>query len=414
MLNDTLEPLREAAPRFVTVTLDVTRRDPASEDDLRLRWREAASELERRGVDRAVRSALEDIALAPTGMGGDTTRTVVAGPDGQVLLDAVLPGRPGRPGVVVGPVPDVRAIVSADNAHVGHVVLRLDRTGADMEVVGPLGLHEQDVEVDGDHDVIHKPSAGGWSQRRIQSRVEDSWERNAGEVAERLDAVVRRHRPAAVLAMGDDHAFSALEHHASGAVRAVLTRLDTGGRGPGTSEAAEEEAVREALERHRARELADQLDRLTEQTARQQAGVVGLADVASALRRGQVERLLLRDGALSDTTVGVESAPTDIRPVGSGSGSESGSESGPESGSESLSEPAPGAGGSAVPADVALVWAALSTDAEVTVLDAEDERLGQGVAAILRWFDPATEHEDQAPPSMPGHGEAPGTSTSPD
>jgi hypothetical protein len=394
MLNDTLEPLRDASPQFVTVTLDVTRRDRASEDDLRLRWREAAAEMERQGVDRAVRSVLEDVGLAPTGMGGDTTRTVVADPEGRVLLDAVLPGRPGHPGVVVGPAPDVRSIVSADNAHVSHVLLRVDRTGADIEVVGPLGVHERDVEVAGDHDVIHKPSAGGWSQRRIQSRVQDSWERNAGQVAERLDAVVRRHRPAVVLAMGDDHAFSALEHHASGAVRAVLTRRAPGGRAPGPSRPAAAAAVREALQQHRAEELAQQLDRLTEQTARQQAGVVGLADVASALGRGQVERLLLRDGALTDTTVGLGTAPTDIRPVE------------PESASES--------DGGAMPADVALVWAALSTDAEVTVLDAEDERLGQGVAAILRWFDPATAHDEQAPPSMPGHGEAPGTRSGPE
>ena len=60
-------------------------------------------------------------------------------------------------------------------------------------------------------------------------------------------------------------------------------------------------------------------------------------------------------------------------------------------------------GGQQVRADTALVWAALGSDAGVTVLVDDDPALEDGIGATLRYFDRSTPRE--AVPSMPGHGE---------
>jgi len=64
--------------------------------------------------------------------------------------------------------------------------------------------------------------------------VEDSWQRNAAEVAHELDVVVARHKPELVLIAGDPQAISALLEHAGGDLSARIVQLDTGGRAKGT------------------------------------------------------------------------------------------------------------------------------------------------------------------------------------
>jgi len=59
-----------------------------------------------------------------------------------------------------------------------------------------------------------------------------------------------------------------------------------------------------------------------------------------------------------------------------------------------------------VRADTALVWAVVSADSGVTLLDPDQRDLADGVGALLRWSDRSTPHD--AVPSMPGHGIEPG------
>ena len=81
------------------------------------------------------------------------------------------------------------AVRSLSNA-ASYALARVDRTGADIEVVGMLGTVEQE-QVQGEHDVLHLIPGGGWSQRRYQARVEDSWQHSATDVANELANVLR-------------------------------------------------------------------------------------------------------------------------------------------------------------------------------------------------------------------------------
>jgi hypothetical protein len=262
--------------------------------------------------------------------------------------------------------------------------VRIDRTGADLELAG--GDHET---VAGDHDVVHKLPTGGTSQRRLQMRAEDSWERNAEAVADALHRLVRSAPAELVLVMGDVRAVALLERYASDALASRLVRLDTGGRAPGTSATAEQEAVDEALALHRASREAALVDRFAEQLNRQQDAVDGLADVVDVLARGQVEELLLVDDRAATTTVRVVRSTGHVVVPGQ-----------PESDADDLDDVVD------VPAGDALVWQAVRTRAGVTLVDPHQVRLRDGVGALLRWSDRTTPHA--AAPAMPGHGQPPG------
>jgi hypothetical protein len=83
--------------------------------------------------------------------------------------------------------------------------------------------------------------------------VEDSWERNAEEVAAEVDRLFRRFAPEVVLVTGDEHALSALTAALVKPVLDKLVRIEGGGRAAGTSQ----EALHESAERALARHIAD-------------------------------------------------------------------------------------------------------------------------------------------------------------
>ena len=123
--------------------------------------------------------------LTPTGLAGPVGRLVIADPD-EIALDLALPARPrsGRGGFRAGAasaagVPRVRDKVP-------YLLAEVDRSGAEVTVVNALGMTQEHHEVEGGHDVLHKVGGGQLSSRRIQARAEDSWARNAAEVAREL------------------------------------------------------------------------------------------------------------------------------------------------------------------------------------------------------------------------------------
>lgn len=367
----TFHPLADARPPFVTVTLDVSQVDRAARDDVDRRWRAVSETLHDLGVPGGLVDAVGLRATEPTGLGGEWTR-VVTGTTPTDLRVVLVPGRPVRDEASWGPVPQLMAAVRGLAGVVRHAVVRIDRTGAEVELFAgadPTHTPEHFSEVvEGGHDVVHKGPAGGWSQRRFQMRAEDSWERNAEAVAEALVRLVRAQHPDVVLVMGDVRAVGLLERHAAPALAERLVQLDTGGRAPGTSTTAEEDAIAEALAAHRAGREAALADRFDEQRNRQQEAVEGRHDVLEVLERGQVDELLLVDDPSSEATVSVD--------------------------------------GVDAPADAAMVWTAVRTKAGITLVDPHQVALRDGVGALLRWSDQTTPHD--LSPAMPGHGEVPG------
>jgi hypothetical protein len=383
---DWLNPLVDRGGPFATVALDATRDAPDSAHEIELRWAGHQRRLASLGASAATIAAMDDAAVAPTGRAGRAGRLLVVAED-TLALDLTLPQPPVRELTTVGPVPHLMPAVRAFAGRAPHLLVQVNRSGADIDVVGVLGEQAAHQEVDGDHDVVHKVSGGGWSQRRYQQRVEDSWDRNAEEVATTVDRLVRRFAPEVVLVSGDEHAMSALTGALVKPVLDKVVRIDGGGRAAGLSPETLHDAVESALARHLAERDGALVDAFAGARGRQREAVQGLDSVVEALRRAQVAQLLLHDDPTSDATLWVGDKPLEL----------------------GLSRDDVTALGVAnpveVPASAALVWALLGSGGGITLVDPAQVRLTGGIGALLRWTDGSTPHDGA--PSMPGHGQSP-------
>ncbi len=374
---------------FVTMSLDASRGTPSGEQEVDLRVASLERELREAGAPGEVVDAAAEAARRPTGRGGSLGKLVVACADG-VVLDLTLPTPPVREEAVVGPAPHLLPVVRALAASTPYLLVQVDRAGADLTWVGPTGGSEHE-SVEGGHDVLHKIPGGGWSQRRYQSRVEDSWERNADAVAAEVDTVVGRHAPPVVVVTGDERAAGRLRDAVSPHTAERLQVLDGGGRAAGVDEQAVAEAVEEALAEHRQSVRTAVAGRFRQGEGRQDVAAQGLTDVVEALRRAQVDELLLRDDPTSPLTLWIGPEPLQVAATSD------------EVTALGVERP------QQVRADVALVRAVVGSDAGVTLWDADtggEVELTGGVGAVLRWSDSSTPHDSAR--SMPGHGEHPG------
>lgn len=388
--NHMLDLAREVARRsgpFSSISLDVTRESAEAPDEIGARLKRACRRLARLGAPRADIDVLGGLMASRPGRGGPSTRVAVA-QNGRVQLDVVLPGRPPRDEATFGPAPHLLPIVRQARWPAPYVVADVDRAGADIEIVADHGQVVAAEEVVGTHDVLHKVPAGGWSHRRIQARAQDSWDRNAAEVANEINRIVADLGPAMLLVDGDPDAVSAMVGSLGGAAAALVTRLESGGRADGINEAAHRKAIDYALATRARADVASVIDQFAAAESKQLEAAQGFSDVISALRRGQVERILLHDDPSSTLTVwsGLEPLPigTDRQEL------------------VDLGVPAP----TSMRADAVLVRAALASGADIVILDEADLTLVDGIAALLRWSDRSTPHD--AAPAMPGHGDAPG------
>jgi Bacterial archaeo-eukaryotic release factor family 2 len=296
--GEALTALRPAADLFgdvVTAYVDVGRASETGAQAVETRINNLARDLGSAGIDETTVSALTERLGRPTGHGGDASRVAVAH-DGKVVIDLVV-----GDGVTdhhhAGPVAHLLRLGRALADAVSYVLVRVDHVGADITVSDTLGLDEREIVSEGDHDVLHKVPGGGWSHRRFQSRAEDSWDRNADTVAKDLDGLVREVDPDVVLLTGDPRGIARIRESVAGHVSDRLEVLDHGSRAEGASDDRLDEEVAAAVRRCRAARIDEVLDRLGPVDAPK---AVGVAETLEALRRGEVETLVLLEGALED------------------------------------------------------------------------------------------------------------------
>ncbi|MDV3220755.1 Vms1/Ankzf1 family peptidyl-tRNA hydrolase [Intrasporangium sp.] len=348
-----LKPLTDLEGPFACATLDVSNLDPTSRTHRLASWASTRKELERCGADQETLSILEDAVSGAADGVGERTRVVCAG-RGRLLLDVGLEGRPRRQASSFGPVPKVMDVVRGLDGKETYAVVRLDREGADIEVIDPTGALVTATDVTGDHDELRKVGAGGASQRRFQARAEDSWKHNATQVAAELDRLVREVRPGVVFLEGEEHMTSYLTDHAPGPLGDLITRLDTGGRAAGTSESAEAVAKDRELARRRAERDARLVERFGDATGAGSA-VEGWEAVTAAVAKAQVAHVLL----------------------------------GPDVWNREHPEPGSVEGAGQDHDQDTLLWSLATVGAELSLV-AQPFDVKDGIAAILRWSDAAT------------------------
>ena len=365
MRLDQIRSVLERPGPYVSLHLDVSRTTEDARQQLDARWTATRHRLEHEGVEGSVMGEIEERLREPTGLPGEVWRTIVTTPD-EVVLDDTRAGATSWPETVaVGPLPDVAGWLADNDGAFPFVVVRTDRTGADIEVYRALGGEVvASPTVEGDTFDITKLPQGDWAQDKYQQRAENTWHANARLVADQLRDIDARYRPLLVVVAGDVRARSDLAGLLEG-IGATVVVSESGGRAAGASEESLWEDVRRAVAELRAREIDELLQELARGTAVAEGVLTGPDRVADAFVKGEVERLVLDLADAREITVDAGDHP-----------------------GLALPEPALSAG--PLPADQVLVAAAAMTGAEAVVLPHEvplpqDFALSSGVAATLRW-----------------------------
>jgi hypothetical protein len=298
-LTTDLDPWLGLDGPVATVVLSTPSATEEARDRLRIESKNARDRLEGQVSDETL--AAFDEALSDP-------RTHAAG-DGLLVFEghgqaAVVPltGVDDDTQVWTGTLPRFGPLLAARQAAVPHVVVIADRGGADMEAVGPRGEHDEE-SVEGDREHIARSSPGGWSQRRFQQRAENTWEKNAAEVAAEVDRLRADVGARVVIAAGDERALQFLRDHASSELAEVLQFVDGAGRNDPNSFAEVADDVRRALKTVAAADTVAVLEHFQEVRSRGEAVAAdGPDETLSLLSQGRVATLLVHDDPDDDRT----------------------------------------------------------------------------------------------------------------
>lgn len=380
MKIDWLKPLLGHPGPFATLHLDATPSEQAADRDVEGRWNSARKDLAQQGAPSAVLDVLQEVVLRPTRVPGPHGRIVIADDTG-VLVDRVVNNPPTVTTCTWAPVPALLQAALAADESVELLKVAVDRQGADFLRAGPSGKEHSTFQAP--HDEIEKSGSNEVKRARIESRAEDSWERNAAAVAAEIERKVGETRPELVLLTGDVRVVALVRAALTAPTTENVVEVSGGGRsGGGVHEGAFAERVGEALDSYRERRRERVLAELRQELGRESNAVTSVGDVVAVLSRGQVKELVLAE------EYGAGGSPMNGRKLWIGPD--------PMHIASSRSElEALGVTGQLeeLPASVALVRAAVGQDAGLTFAPEGSVGLMDGVAATLRWRDEGTPTE---------------------
>ncbi|WP_244789874.1 Vms1/Ankzf1 family peptidyl-tRNA hydrolase [Streptomyces sp. BJ20] len=372
-----LQPLFDRPGPWATVYFGPLQSDESGAKRRELSVREACRTLEEEGADAATTEAVRD-ALLRIGPAEDPAGRVVFATGGEVVLSHRLSRPPQRQISCWAPLPRLTPLLELAGQDPVCLVAYIDRTGADFELRGGAAGPRSAGQVEGEQHPVHRTASSDWSERHFQLKVENTWEHNAGEIAEALNAAYEESGADLVVLAGDPRERPAVHEKLSEAVRGVTTETEHGGRAAGSASPALEEAIEQARRRHMRHRVEEALDRFRAGrvgTDRPTEAVEGIPALVEAAREHRIDTLLVRpDGPELDRDTWVGARPDQIAAR--------------RSDARTLGESDP----TVVRADDALLRAAAVTAADVLVVppadddgaDATDIPTG-GLGALLRW-----------------------------
>src|SRR4051812_29205436 len=200
MRTDLTEIFRHDGP-FATAYLTSKSDIENAAHELGIHWKSVRRSLEGQGATEAMLAAL-DAAVADTNhAAGDTLALVAAGD--TVLLNWHLPEPPTNDIGWVSSLPRIATVLEAEQTLLPHLVVLVDRTGADIYGFTASGRSIEREVGDDDGQDVQRVQAGGWSQRRYQERAVNEWKDNAHDVADEVARLAKR-TDARLIAVGGD------------------------------------------------------------------------------------------------------------------------------------------------------------------------------------------------------------------
>lgn len=190
--------------------------------------------------------------------------------------------------------PRLTPLVEARQRTIPHVIVETDRAGADLTAFeGGRVLAVGQVEGDTEH--IHRGHFGGWSQRRFQQRAENTWERNADDVAAAAVDLARSVSADVVFVAGETRARHLVLQSLDGVHDVDVVNVDAGDPG----------GIADTVVRSLSDRVASAVTALADEVrSRVSAGTAALAtdDVLQHLAERRVEVLLVHDDGSDDVT----------------------------------------------------------------------------------------------------------------
>ena len=287
----TLAKLYSVDGPFVTIYLATPSDVEDAAAQLEVRWKNVTRELVDAGIDAAT---IEALSAARGTHDRGNTRVLVAA-HGTVQLAISLPQPPAREEIVTSALPRLVPLLDALTLHLPHVVVLADRTGADVLAYtsGPDPVESESVSTD--RFPSRKVHAGGWASLRFDHDVEETWELSARDVATLIERVSRDIDARVIIASGDDRALQLLGQHLPTHLIDRFVTVGGGGRArDGSDEVIAGEVLR-VLSDTVAADTVELLEDFSEQRGRHDRAADGVTATVEALRKGQVETLILTD-----------------------------------------------------------------------------------------------------------------------
>jgi predicted NBD/HSP70 family sugar kinase len=332
---DTGDPTQVSATRAESV-VDTLRRAGAPESDL---------------------ETIHDILRQDPGVPSPVCRYLLV-QDGRAVLNQIITGLPVEAEYTTyGPVPNVIPLLKHKPEALSYVVVETSRDGGEVRLfqAGEAeAVSEDHVKGRKDRFSLHKAKSGGWRQSHNQSHAEEVWKQAQSELATTIENIVQKYRPRFIVVAGDPRAQQLLAGQLSPESQAILVVEPTNTRADGASDDALVERINEELERALERETNEAVDTLATHLGRGDNTVeLSAGAIVMALASAQVDTLILDTAKLDDNTLlaldaepWIASAPEDTLNA------------------TVLEE---------VPAAVAMVRAALLTDATVLFIDSRED-----------------------------------------
>ncbi|BFU45255.1 Vms1/Ankzf1 family peptidyl-tRNA hydrolase [Krasilnikovia sp. MM14-A1004] len=364
---DFLRPLFDSPGSWVSVYLDATRNAANADHEVALRWRALRESLTERGADAATLDAVADAVRNHPYQPGRYGLAVFAR-NGEVVMLETMSAPPATDGAFLEPLPHIMPLIAQRGEEIPYVRVLADRTGADLDAlaVGGAPRHRQ---VTGRATFpIRKVHVGGWSHLHYLKAVEESWKRNAGDVAAAAADLAEAVGAEVIVVGGDVRAVQAFPGRLPKRWQDRVVSTDAGSRHASDETALDDvtiQAVAECADRH----VRDVVDRYRAQRGDGTAGS-GLPDVVARLPRGQVDTVLLVDDQSSTDTLWI--APDDPTLV---------------SVDDQLLRDAGVSDPQRVRADAALVRAIAGTGADLVLVGPDEAPLEHGIGAVLRYAD---------------------------
>ena len=301
---DLVETLAAPGP-FATVVLTTEADVENAAQRSELHWKSLRAELTDAG---APESALEAIdALVPEAHTHGQAMLAIANAVSLLHVEH-FPQLPKRDVARWSALPLTLPIIEWRQESPAYVVVLADRLGADVHGFRREGsdLH---LEAGGDDDPIRKVQPGGWSQRRYQQRAENTWEKNADDVAKEVVRLAEHIDARLVIAAGDVRALQLLQESLPPEILECFDIVE-GDRNEWSLDSIADDVVR-LVSTAVAADTVSLLEKFKEERGQGDQAVEGVGATLAALTAGQVDTLLIGNDPDDERTAyfGLEGIP---------------------------------------------------------------------------------------------------------